>query len=106
MMEEQDQREGIMYIRIGAYLDDLRNIQHALPADQRREVPTMTELAREIGISKTNFSKIARGHVNSLNLDLGRKLIRALRRRGFDTKVQDIVTYVEIDPNEQGGGHA
>ena len=42
-----------MYITLKKYLADLVDLESSKPENQRRYVPTMAELAEDIGISTT-----------------------------------------------------
>lgn len=90
---EHRQGGGYMYVRLGAYLEELEAIERAKPEGQRRKVPTMKELARAAGISPVSLSRLVRGQVNSLNFSIGTGILDELRRRGFDADVGDILSY-------------
>jgi AraC-like DNA-binding protein len=86
-----------LFFRLGLYLEELKAAQDALPAKERRKVPTMTELAREAGISKTNFSKLVRGKVRAIRFSVGRSLLDSFHRRGFATTPADLLGYIDGD---------
>lgn len=83
-----------MYINLEAYLSQLKALESTRPADQRRRVPTVTELAAVAGVHQTTMSRIAGNRIRQFNLDIGDAVISEMRRRGFDTDVNDIIVYV------------
>lgn len=97
MMEAGRQRgqEGVLYVKLGPYLETLENEERLRPEAMRREVPTMKELAQAAGITPVSLSRLVRGKIKSLNFDTGAAIIAELRRRGFDTDVDDILAYAE-----------
>lgn len=56
-------------------------------------VPSIPELAEAVGVTRAtlyNFDK-----VKALNLRLLNRIIQELRRRGFPTRLEDVLVYVE-----------
>lgn len=85
---------GYMYLNLKSYLGELEAVERSKPVGKRRDVPTMTELARAVGMHKVSFSRLVTGQVRSLNFDVGAKILDELRRRGFETNPGDIIGYV------------
>lgn len=86
-----------MYIRLKPYLEELAIKETARPEVERREVPTMEEIARAVGYNPVSMSRLVTGKIKSLNLELGAAIIDEVRRRGFAMEVTDLVGY---DPAE------
>ncbi len=84
-----------MIVTLKSYLARLEEQEAAKPEDQRKEVPQIKDLAKEIDIHVTRLSKIANNRAALLSLDIMTRIIRALRRRGFNTDVSDLLKYVE-----------
>lgn len=59
----------------------------------RLDVPTIKDLATEVGISRVQMQRIVSGNIDSLKLKVGGEVIRVLRDRGFQTDVSDILEY-------------
>ena len=75
-----------MIIKLRSYLANLQ--------DEGHQVPTMTELADEIGISRPHMYKIAAGKTDfKLSAIVG--IISAMRKRGFKMDVTDLLEYRE-----------
>ena len=86
-----------MVVVFGAYLRHLKASENSKPADKRRAVPTMKELAEELGIHQMTLSDIANSRVELLNLTIAARLIAAMRRRGFPMKIGDLLEYQEAE---------
>lgn len=82
-----------MYITLKSYLDQLEALERSKPPAARRLVPSIDELAGEIGIHRVTLSNIANGNIRQLNLETGGRIITALRRRGFKADVGDLIAY-------------
>lgn len=86
-----------MYITLKAYLDRIETEERSKPASQRRRVPSMEELAQEIGMHRVSLSRIANNGISDLNLETGGKIISAMRRFGFPMEASDFVAYAPIE---------
>jgi transcriptional regulator with XRE-family HTH domain len=73
-----------------AYLDKLRGEEGRKPEGERREVPTIKELAEAVGVSRTWLSQLANGRERMVNLDILGDVAEELRRRGFAVEVGDL----------------
>jgi DNA-binding Xre family transcriptional regulator len=82
-----------MIITLNSYLARLKDEQNFKSPEQRLHVPNITELAEDIGLSRPQMQRIASSNIQSLKLNVGSDIIRSLRNRGFDTKVNDILDY-------------
>jgi hypothetical protein len=85
--------EGVMYIRLGPYLEELALAEKAKPEGQRRLVPTMRDIAEAIGYNPVSMSRLATGKIGSLNFKLGAAIIDEVRRWGFPMEVPDLIAY-------------
>lgn len=60
-----------------------------------RQVPSIPDLAKAVGVTRAtiyNFEK-----VRNLNLELLDKIIVELRGRGFDTNLEDVLMYMDVE---------
>jgi hypothetical protein len=89
-----------MYVVLKAYLEHQRALERSKPETQRRPVPTIDELATELGIHRVTLSNIANGNIQDLNLRLGGRVITAMRRRGFQMEVTDFIAYRPPEPQQ------
>ena len=82
-----------MYITLKAYLENVDTYERSRSEGQRRHVPSLRELARDVGIHEVTMNNIANNNIQQLNLSTGAKIITALRRRGFKMDVNDMLAY-------------
>lgn len=82
-----------MIIKLRSYLANLEDAEQAAPAAARREVPTITALARAANVSRVQLQRVAGNDVKSVKLEIIGNVIRALRDRGFDTDISDLLEY-------------
>jgi DNA-binding transcriptional regulator YhcF (GntR family) len=82
-----------MYIALRPYLKGLDEAEKAKPVEERRRVPSIEELAHEIGVHPVTFRNIANGNIKQLNLELGGKIISTMRRFGFPMQETDLIRY-------------
>jgi DNA-binding Xre family transcriptional regulator len=82
-----------MYITLKTYLEQLETFERSRTREQRRHIPSLRELARDVGIHEVTMNNIANNNIRQLNLDTGAQIITALRRRGFDVSVADLIAY-------------
>jgi DNA-binding Xre family transcriptional regulator len=80
-------------IALKHYLDTIAYEEGFKPQKDRRNVPTITALADEVGITRSQMHRILSSEVKSLNLDIADKIITVMRQRGFDMAITDIVDY-------------
>lgn len=85
---------GLMYFRLGVYLEHLEAIERTRPEGQRRRVPTMKELAAAAHVNPANLSRLVTGRIGSLNFRIGVGILDELRRRGFPATPNDIIAYI------------
>lgn len=96
-----------MYVVFKSYLDGLEAAERSKPEGQRRKVPTIGELAAELGIHRVTLSNVVNGNIAQLNLDLGGRIITAMRRRGFRMVETDLIVYrppedlAQLSPRER-----
>ena len=82
-----------MRIALKHYLDTITYEEGFKPQKDRRKIPTITALAGDVGITRSQMHRILSNEVKSLNLDIADKIITVMRKRGFDMAVTDIVDY-------------
>ena len=80
-------------IALKHYLDTVAYEEGFKPKKDRREIPTITALAGDIGITRSQLHRILSNEVKSLNLDIADKVITAMRLRGFDMAITDLLDY-------------
>jgi DNA-binding Xre family transcriptional regulator len=90
---DQQTGRGAMYVKLKSYLEELEELEQSRPAGQRREVPTLRDLAAAAGIHEVTMSKLVRGKIRSLTFDTGTAILDELHRRGFEADVSDILGY-------------
>ena len=84
-----------MIIKLKGYLANLESVERVKPEGQRLEVPTITALADDVGISRVQMQRIATGDIKSIKLDVAGGIIRSMRERGFSMDVTDLLGYQE-----------
>ena len=84
-----------MFFNLKGYLAELEAAEAAKPEGERRDVPTLTDLARAAGVHKVTMSKLVQGRIRSLSFDIGGAIVAELRQRGFDTQPGDLLGYAE-----------
>jgi len=82
-----------MIVKLKSYLAKLEDEQRFKVHGPRLDVPTIKDLAEEVGISRVQMQRIVSGNIDSLKLKVGGEVIRVLRDRGFQTDVCDILEY-------------
>jgi len=82
-----------LYIILKSYLNRLDAEEKAKPKGEQRPVPTLSEIAQDIGLSRNAMSNISTNTLRQLTLKTGGKIIAAVRRRGFPMEVSDLVAY-------------
>jgi DNA-binding Xre family transcriptional regulator len=82
-----------MYVTLKTYLERLETFERSKPKDQRSHIPSLRELAKDVGIHEVTMNNIANNNIRQLNLDTGAQIITALRRRGFNFDVSDLLAY-------------
>lgn len=87
--------QGRMVVTLKSYLARLEEGESGRPEGQRRPVPQLDELAEEIKVHRVTLSNIVNNKGELFNLRIGARIIAALRRRGFETDVVDILAYEE-----------
>lgn len=82
-----------MIVTLKSYLTRLQEEERARPEAQRREVPAIKDLAAAAGVSRVQMQRVVNGDIDSLKLRVGSGVIKALRDRGFQADVCDILGY-------------
>jgi len=83
-----------MHIVLKQYLDRIEAEERAKPPNLRRRVPTIRELAGDVGVHEVNMSRLVNGKVNDLRLTTAAKIISTMRQYGFEMDVTDLLVYV------------
>jgi DNA-binding Xre family transcriptional regulator len=87
-----------MIVTLRSFLARLEDEERFKPEAQRRTVPSVTELAKEVGLSRVQMQRVVGGDITSLKLSVGGGVIKALRERGFSADVNDILEYRDDPP--------
>lgn len=79
-------------ITLKEHLAKLEAAEALNPPGQRRSVPSLSELAEAVGITRQGMYNIAGGNIKMINLEILSELINEFRRRGFSADVSDLLT--------------
>lgn len=82
-----------MYVTLKNYLEGLETFERSRAKDQRRHIPSLRELAKDVGIHEVTMNNIANNNIRQLNLETGAKIIDAMRAHGFRMEVTDLIAY-------------
>lgn len=82
-------------VTLNSYLDRLAEGESSKPKEDRRPIPSISELARIVQIDRTGLGRIANNQVGCINHKVLSLVISELRRRGFNTQLGDIMSYIE-----------
>lgn len=82
-----------IYIDLKAYLNNLVVTERLRPESKRREVPSLAELAKVVGMHRISFLRIANNQVSKLDLEKAGAIIKEMRRRGFPMEVGDLLKF-------------
>ena len=93
MTSTERNQKGVMYIKLGPYLETLQTMERTKPESEQRKVPTMKELAHVAGINPVSLSRLVTGKIGSLNFKIGASILDELNQRGFPTTPNDILAY-------------
>ena len=80
-----------VHVILGEYLRRLELEELGKPPAQRRTIPTITELAAVVGISRVAMSNLANDNMKLVNLKTLAAVLTELRRRNFDTELSDLL---------------
>lgn len=84
-----------MIVKLKTYLSQLEDLEQARPECERRPVPSITELASEIGLSRIQLQRLASNQVEGIKFSIADSIIKAMRRRKFPMELTDLIDYVE-----------
>lgn len=84
-----------MIVKLKHYLETLEHYEKFRPEGERREVPTLTALADELPITRSQLQRIVGGEARGIQFDVADSIIKALRRRGFPMDVSDLLEFHE-----------
>lgn len=84
-----------MLVIFRSYLNRLDAIEKSKPETQRRRLPSMEDLAREVGVHPVTLSNISNNNIKQLNLETGGRIIHAMRKHGFAMDISDLLEYRE-----------
>lgn len=82
-----------MYIVLKEYLTRLSTTESKIPVEKQRQVPSLAELADAVGVHRVTLSHLVNNKTDSLNLELGAKIIEEMTRRGFPMTEADLIVY-------------
>lgn len=76
------------------YLDRLNAIETLKPkSEEKKEVPSLSGLAKLAGLHRGSVIRIANNHGNSINFKTANTIIKAMRSIGFKMQLSDLVIY-------------
>lgn len=82
-----------MIILLKHYLARLEAEESVKPPHLRRDIPSITKLAKEVGLSRQQLQSWASNQVRNINLDVTDKILKAMQRRGFPMEISDMLGY-------------
>lgn len=88
----QESEPVAVIITLKEHLAQLEAEEARRPPRERRPVPTLSELAEAVKISRQGMYNFASGDVRLVNRDLLAAIINELRAKGFPTDVADLLT--------------
>ncbi|MCB0194146.1 MAG: helix-turn-helix domain-containing protein [Anaerolineae bacterium] len=84
-----------MIVTLKQYLSKLEAEESVRPEDQRRDIPSITTLAKEVGISRVQLQRLVSNETEGIKFELGGNIIKSMRQRGFDMNITDLLEYYE-----------
>lgn len=75
----------MVYITLNSYLQSER--------EKGAKTPSVSALARDIGMHQVTLSRLANNQVKQLNLNTANKIIMAMRKRGFKMELSDLIKF-------------
>lgn len=97
MQAGTDRKRGVVYVTLKEYLARLEALESTKPLEQRRDVPSMAQLARLAGVHPMTISRWVTGETKSTDHHVMSVIIDELQARGFDTDLTDLLTYRRIE---------
>ena len=93
--ESSPRREPIwvIIVNLKSHLDRLKAIETLKTEGAKREVPSMDQLSRLVGIHRGTLNRIANNHTKAIRFELLNSIIEELQKLGFETDVKDILIY-------------
>lgn len=94
----------VILVSINEHLDRLRVAEQSKPLNQRREVPSLADLARISNVPRATLYNLAGRKYESVRLDHLADIINVLREQGFSVTVADLLAEHPIStlPEEEG----
>lgn len=83
----------MLQVILKEYLAKLERLERKKAIELQRDVPTMSDISRESGISFPTINRLANGHAKHLNLDTGNRIIKAVRKRGFNMEIENLLKF-------------
>jgi protein-disulfide isomerase-like protein with CxxC motif len=81
----------VIQVNLKEHLTALEQAEYAKPINQRRQVPTIADLARALGINRTILYNWATQKYESTRHDILGVIINALSASGFPTTIEDLL---------------
>lgn len=83
-------------VKVKEYIDNLKNEEQKKPLYQQRPIPSPADMARAAKVGRqTIHSFLGRKSHRRVDLVLLDSIIAQLRGYGYDTKLTDVLEYVE-----------
>lgn len=79
----------VVQLTLDAFLSRLEAEVKGNPRD-KRDVPSIPELAEAAGVSRGAMYNLVKGHVKHVNLELLTAVVNELRRRDFEVELDDV----------------
>lgn len=84
----------MVHIRLKEYLKELEKGE-SLKEGVRLQVPTVADISRDSGIHYVTLNRIANQRAKRLDFKTAEKIIRSVRKRGFNMQMSDLITFRE-----------
>lgn len=82
-----------MKVRLKEYMTVLEAREILREEGEPKDVPSLSDLAAAAGVTFQTMSRLANNHGKQLSLELLSAVIAEFRRRGFDTRIEDVLAY-------------
>lgn len=79
-------------IRLKEYLEELEEVER-LKDGVRLQVPTIADISKDVDVHYTTLNRIANQRSKRLDLNTADKIIKSVRRRGFDMQISDFMDF-------------
>lgn len=90
----------MLYVTLSECLNKLRAQEGEKEYHERRQVPSLTEIADSIGMHRVTITNLANNNISNVSRKTMAAVVNELRRRGFVVNAGDVFTF--FPANQQG----